>query len=176
MHLVYQDWVHKGELITHTFSTLKWEQNNENQKLTIYGTSHASVFPFLLSKNVTTFASGYTQTSFFCFYPTHLLQQKQSIAGLKFKKLHSDSERTLYEALLKKKGYVLRYSHIGSDDDLSIGCTMFHHRVDDLTGTTLFCWGVGDTDYTDPIQNSLLDTQYTWVNGADYHAPCCIPI
>ena len=156
--------------------TCNIEQFNSIRLITIYGTAHSSVFPFVLDKNLTTFASGFTQTAFFSFYPNHLLQQKQCIAGPKFKNRHSESERVSYEALLRDKGYVLRYTHIGTGDNPSAGCTMFRRRVDDLSGTTLFCWGSGGTDNVDRIQKDLLVTQYTWVNGAECHAPCCIAI
>ncbi len=54
-------------------------QPGAKRLLTIYATLHSSVFPFLLSKNITMFASGFTQTAFFCFYPTHVLQQNRAL-------------------------------------------------------------------------------------------------
>ena len=139
--------------------------------LKIYATTHTSVFPLLLSSNITTFASGFTQTAFFCFYPTHLLQQKQSIAGPKFLAENSDDARARYEIKLKQKGFTLRYTHIGTNTDPSDGCTRYRRRVDDLAGTTVFAWS---TEETDRIQNSMLNTLYTWVNGAECIAPCCV--
>ena len=138
--------------------------------------THSSVFLLLLSRNLTTFASGFSRSAFFTFYPSHLLQQKQSIAGPKFRSEHSDDHCAHYEKLLKQKGYTLRYSHIGTDTDLATGCTKFRRRVDDLAGTTVFAWGSVDNEEDDCIVKSMLDTHYMWVNGADCLAPCCITI
>ena len=147
-----------------------------NRTITVYATTHSSVFPLLLSKNLTTFASGFTRSAFLSFYPTHLLQQKQCIAGPKFKTEHSEEQRRHYDSMLREKGYVLRYSHIGTNSDPSAGCTKFRRRVDDLSGTTVFAWGLGNEDSVDRIQKSMLETRYTWVNGADCNAPCCVSI
>ena len=89
-------------------------QLTANKIITVYAMAHPSVFPLLLSKNLTTFASGFTASAFFSFYLTHLLQEKQCIAGPKFKTEQSDEERIHYESMLRGKGYILRYSHIGT--------------------------------------------------------------
>ena len=78
--------------------------------------------------------------------------------------------------MLRQRGHTLRYSHIGTNADPSAGCTKFRRRVDDLTGTTVFVWGIENDDEQDRIEKSMLEAQYTWVNGADCNAPCCVTI
>ena len=78
--------------------------------------------------------------------------------------------------MLRGKGYIRRYSHIATNSDPLAGCTKFRHRVDDLSGTTVFVWGLDDDSAVDCIQKSMMATQYTWVNGAECHAPCCVSI
>ena len=124
------------------------------------------MFPLPLSRNMTTFVSRFTQTAFFLFYPTHLLQQKQSIAGPKFSSQHTVEVRAHHKLMLKKKGYILWYTHLGTNTDPSDGCTRFHRRVDDPTRTTIFAWGSDDIDR---IEKPMLDTHYMWVNSAALH-------
>ena len=76
-----------------------------------------------------------------------------------------------YTIKLKQKGFTLRYTHIGTNTDPSDGCTRYRRRVDDLAGTTVFAWSTEDTDH---IQKSMLDMLYTWVNGAECIALCCV--
>ena len=155
------------------FSHQQSFQCDSSEFLRVYGTAHHSVFPLLLRKNMTSFAGGFTRTAFFSFYLTHILDSKHSIAGPTFTQNHSIHNRFHLKTLMSKKGYELRYSHIGTSDDPSCGCTKFWCRVNDLTGTMIFVWGIDENRGQDHIEKSMLEMQYAWMSGAQCDAPCC---